>query len=234
MARDGTPPRTVGVFSMGEVLGDALYKMVFLRGLRTAFPDARISWLTVLETAYARELRPVAGPPLLDEVIEGCGLEPTPRGLLRAPPSGLGPYDLLIDTQSMLMRAAILWCIPHGRFLSAATLRRGLAGARVGPHVLDRLFALLELGAGRPVPQDRSLLDLPPALHAAAEAALPGAAPRIAIAPGAGGKTKIWPLERFIALARAQAARGRQPVFMLGPEEAAWRERIAAEVPGAV
>src|SRR5438105_2115323 len=53
------------------------------------------------------------------------------------------------------------------------------------------------------------------------------------IAPGAGGAHKRWPLERFLALARQQAQAGRVPAFLLGPEEAAWRDEIAAAVPAA-
>jgi ADP-heptose:LPS heptosyltransferase len=125
--------------------------------------------------------------------------------------------------------------VPHRRFLSAALLRRGLGGAPVGPHVLDGLFALLEVAAGRRVARDDSPLPLPASLADAARQALPdGAAPRIAIAPGAGGAGKAWPLERFVALGRLQAGRGRIPAFLLGPAEAAWRARIAAELPEAV
>lgn len=228
-------PGTIGVFSQGEVLGDALYKLVFLRGLRAAFPAARITWLTVEATAYAGPLAPVAGPPLLDAVAERCGLDQTPRGLFRAPPRGLGPFDLLLDTQSLLLRTLVLRRVPHGRFLSAALMRRGRGGGAIGPHALDRLFALVEVAAGRAVPRDLSPVALPPALREAAEAALPGwDGTRIALAPGAGRPDKAWPVERYVALAQGQAARGRTPVFLLGPQEAAWRARIAEAVPNAL
>jgi ADP-heptose:LPS heptosyltransferase len=228
-------PRTIGVFSREEVFGDGLYKIVFLRGLRSAFPQARITWMTTLGTVYARSLKEVAGPPLLDQVIERCGIGASPGEFLRRVPRGLGPFDLLIDTQRILWCTASLWRVPHGRFRSAAIHKRGLHGAKIGPHVLDRLFALLEGAAGHAVPRDTSPLPLPAELVAAAEEALPGeGAARIAIGPGAGGVVKCWPLERFVALAQDQAAKGRVPVFLLGPDEAAWRDRLAAEVPGAI
>jgi ADP-heptose:LPS heptosyltransferase len=227
-------PRSVAVFSHQEIFGDGLYKLVFLRGLRAAFPAATLTWMTALDTVYARSLRAVAGPPLLDRVVENCGIGEGLLGALRPPPAGIGPFDLLLDTQSLLSRTAAAWRVPHRRFLSAALLRRGLGGAPIGPHVLDGLFALLEVAAGRPVERDLSPLPLPAALVEAAREALPGeGTPRIALAPGAGGAGKAWPLDRFIALGRLQAERGRMPVFLLGPQEAAWRDRIAAELAGA-
>jgi ADP-heptose:LPS heptosyltransferase len=233
--RSTEPPRSVAVFSHQEIFGDGLYKLVFLRGLRAAFPDATLTWMTALDTVYARSLRAVAGPPLLDRVVENCGIGEGALGVLRPPPPGLGPFDLLLDTQSLLSRSLAAWRVPHRRFLSAALLRRGPGGAPIGPHVLDGLFALLGVAAGRPIARDLSPLPLPAPLVEAAREALPGdGPPRIALAPGAGGAGKAWPLDRFIALGQLQAERGRLPVFLLGPQEAGWRARIAAELPDAL
>jgi ADP-heptose:LPS heptosyltransferase len=203
---------------------------VFLRALRRAFPAAELTWMTTRDTVFARTLAPVTAP-LLDHVVEQCGIGATPTALLRRPPP-LGPFDLLLDTQALIWRTLQLWRVPHRRFLSAAFLRRGLGRAPIGPHSLDRLFALLESATGTPAARDLSPLILPADLTAAASAALPDQAmPRIALAPGAGGVTKCWPLERFIALARLQAERGRQPVFLLGPQENDWRNQILQQVP---
>lgn len=226
-------PYRIGVFSHQEVIGDGLYKIVFLRALRRAYPAAELTWMTTHDTVFARTLAPVTAP-LLDHVVEHCGIGATPAALLRRPPA-LGPFDLLLDTQALIWRTLQLWRVPHRRFLSAAFLRRGLGRAPIGPHSLDRLFALLEAATGTPAARDLSPLLLPADLTAAASAALPDQAmPRIALAPGAGGVTKCWPLERFIALACLQAERGRQPVFLLGPQENEWRARILEDVPGAL
>jgi ADP-heptose:LPS heptosyltransferase len=231
---DAAAPRTVGVYSFEDILGDGLMKVVFLRGLRAAFPGARITWMTTLGSAYAHGLRDVAGPPLLDRVVERCGVGATPREWLKPPPR-LGPFDLLLDTQKLAWRTISAWRVPHHRFRTAATLRRGLDGTKIGPHALDTLFALLEAACGHAVPRDLAPLALPAALVAAAAEALPGPGTRrIALAPGAGAAARRWPLERFAALARAQSAAGREPVFLLGPEEGAWRAQLAAEVPGAL
>jgi len=53
-------PATVGVFSTGETFGDAIYKVVFLRALRAAFPGARLTWFVTGTTLYASSLASVA------------------------------------------------------------------------------------------------------------------------------------------------------------------------------
>jgi ADP-heptose:LPS heptosyltransferase len=70
-------------------------------------------------------------------------------------------------------------------------------------------------------------LTVPATLHDHAAALLPEGSGYIGLAPGAGGRIKCWPLERFAALARHAAAHGTVPVFLLGPEEAALRAELA-------
>ena len=233
-----TPPRTagpasVGVFSGGETYGDAIYKVIFLRALRRAFPAATITWFTAADTLYATSLREVAqsgerGPPLLDRVVPNCGIGDGVALLLRRPPAGLGPFDLLLDTQSLLWRTLAARRVPHGRFLSASSLRNP------PPHILDRLLALLERATGEAPRRDPSPLPVPPALRAAAAQALTkDAAHGIGFAPGAGGARKIWPLDRFLALAEGVAATGRTPAFLLGPNELPLRAEIASRLPAA-
>jgi len=94
---------------------------------------------------------------------------------------------------------------------------------------------LLELASGKIFPSPDTLdLDLKPALNDAAAHLLPDGPDYVGLAPGSGGPTKCWPLENFIALARHQAAKGRVPVFLLGPMEIDWWEQIKTVAPGAL
>ena len=65
---------------------------------------------------------------------------------------------------------------------------------------------------------------------------LPDGAEHVGFVPGssAGRANKRWPLERYVEVARRQAVRGRVPVFILGPEEAAWHADLARDVPQAL
>ena len=56
--------------------------------------------------------------------------------------------------------------------------------------------------------------------------------PLIAIHPGSGSRKKMWPLERFLALAEAlTTAHGGQILFVVGPGEEHIKERLLAMIP---
>lgn len=208
------------VYSMGEVIGDGLIKLPFIAGLRAAFPDARISWCAAKgSTVYAGPLKGVVEG-LIDEVVTDG---PTGAGALDVlpwvRPFGGRTFDLVIDTQENLRRSTVARRAAR-RFITATGRGAGWPEA-----VVDRLGVLLGEaapgGALRPLTltNDRALK--------AAQALLPAGPTYVGFAPGAGGQEKRWPLERYIALARTQEARGRIPVFFFGPDEdadaaAAW------------
>lgn len=235
MTPSGEAPRTVAVFGGQDLVGDAFLKLPFLRAMRTVWPSAHITWLVSGRSVFATSMAAV-GAPYLDRVVEHCGLG-TGRWseLVRPVPDGLGPYDLLIDSQARPMLSASLWRIPHRRFVAAALATRG-----AGPHLLDKLMALVEAAHGQAVRWDLSPLAAPEPLRAAAAAALPDAgapdAPRqyVAIAPGAGGVHKCWPMEYFAALARVLAERGVVPAVLLGPAEAGAHASFKAAAPAAI
>lgn len=53
----------------------------------------------------------------------------------------------------------------------------------------------------------------------------------VALAPGAGGRHKCWPLQNFIALAKDLIQEELAPVFILGPAEEEWKELIESSLP---
>ena len=229
------PPRTVAVFGGQDLVGDAFLKIPFLRAMRAAWPSAHITWLVSGQSAFASSMA-FLGAPYLDRVVERCGLGSGRWAeLIRPVPRGLGPYDLLLDSQARPMLSVSLWRVPHRRFVAAALATRG-----AGPHLVDRLLALVEAAHGQAVRWDLSPVAVPEALRAAAAAALPDtgasdAARRyVAIAPGAGGARKCWPMEHFAALARILAERGLVPAVLLGPAEADARASFQAAAPAAI
>lgn len=236
-------------------VGDGLLKLPFVRGLRAAFPDARITWLAGKETStYASVLAPlVAG--LLDEVVEHGGIGHHPGELLRRPLEGTAlagrRFDLVIDTQRIFWVSLSLWRVPHRRFVSPAarfllSSRRPGAGYRFPRSMQDQLMDLLALAQGTdpaapdaPKAPARLEIDIPADEAALAAELLPSGAESagpayVGLGPGSGGPPKCWPLANFIAVARDLAARGHVPVFILGPREAHWRDDIAAAVPQAL
>lgn len=230
-------PETILIYSNGEIIGDGLIKLPFIAAVRRAYPRARITWATAGdETVYTAVLAPVARP-LLDEIVTGAIARRHCRALLAQwRPLGGRRFDLVIDTQRNLGRSLVLRRIKSGLFLSAAggyrlSDRRPTSGARP-IAVIDQLMALLSLATGRAEPP--ATLDmLGDDVRRAAETLLPAGPVYVGIAPGAGGVSKCWPLDRFVAVARAQVERGRVPVFLLGPAEAGWVAPLRRRVPQA-
>ncbi|HTY66099.1 MAG TPA: glycosyltransferase family 9 protein [Alphaproteobacteria bacterium] len=229
-------PQTILVYVGRDLIGDGLIKLPFVRALRAAFPAARITWLAGTgETVYAGPLRPlVAG--LIDEIIQDAGIGQRPVELLRRPLRGRS-FDLIIDTQRRILTTLILRRIAHTRFMSAAA---GYLLSDIKPDGRDKkppalirqLLNLVELTSGRAT-QPHAAPELPAALRDTSQHLLPDGRTYIGLAPGAGGRHKCWPLERFIALARLLRTQGKVPVFILGPAEAEWADRVHLAVPSA-
>lgn len=231
-------PATILVYVGLDRLGDGLMKLPFIRALRAAFPQAHITWLAGKgRSIFAGSLRPLVDG-LIDEIIDDAAIGSDPRELLAVPLAGRH-FDLVIDTQRRLLTTLILRRIRAGRFVSAAagyafsTIGPGLGNARKPMALVRQLLDLVELASGRPT-ERQAPLALTDALRDRAAALLPDATSYVGLAPGAGGRHKCWPLERYAALAHHAVAQGRVPVFLLGPEEVGLQAALAAEVPTAL
>ena len=217
-------PESVLVYVGGDLVGDGLIKLPFVRALRAAYPKARITWLAgKSRTAYADALAPlVAG--LIDEVIAAAGIGGHWRELLGRPLPDRG-FDLVLDTQRRLLTTLIVRRIRHRVFVSGAagfvfSDRRPAPPHRKPAAMIRQMLDLIEVATGRPAPVGRPLA-LDPGLRAEARRLLPdGTGDYVGLAPGAGGRHKRWPLAGFLELAAHQVSRGRRPVFVLGPDEA--------------
>jgi len=231
-------PRTVMVYSMGEVIGDGLIKLPFIGALRDAYPDAQIVWCAAKEsvgTVYAGPLKPVVTG-YIDEI-----LTTPPTGAKFSDhfgnPFGGRRFDLVIDTQSNFARS--LFARRAGKdFVSASgdfllSRHRPPQGEPWPDNMVQRMARLLELARGQPVPLRPIVLKDARSL-AAAKTLLPDGAAYVGFAPGAGGPERRWPLDRYIELGRRAAGAGYAPVYFLGPKEVGEDAAIRAALPGAL
>lgn len=236
MASPSFFPKTILVYVGLDLVGDGLMKLPFARALRHAFPCSRITWLAGKgPTVYAGKLKPLVSN-LVDEVIGDADIGSHWRELFHRPLAERS-FDLVLDTQRRVLTTLILRRIRHRVFVSGAAAfllsdRRPKAPGRKPALMIRQMLDLVEVASGRP-PESGEELAIAPEVTAAAKGELPDGPVYIGIAPGAGGPRKRWPLDYFMELAKHLAERGKVPVFMLGPDEADWRERIEAAAPRA-
>jgi ADP-heptose:LPS heptosyltransferase len=225
-------PATIGVIVGRDLVGDALIKLPFLRALRHAFPQAQISWITSqAPTAFSSLLRE-ATMGLIDAIYE------TPAWVTGAGAADAPFFDLLLDTRNRWKLAReVRRIVPHKIFIAMAMRylfsdkRPNLFEAQP-KHICDRLLQMVELAAGYKPPSVGSL-PVPDELMQRARRILPEGKIYVGLAPGAGNAVKIWPRHKFEKIAQLQAAKGRVPVFLLGPQELDWYDELVAAVPSA-
>ncbi|MEC7490921.1 MAG: glycosyltransferase family 9 protein [Pseudomonadota bacterium] len=230
-------PQSILVYVGGDLLGDALIKLPFVRALKGAWPNSHLTWLAgTHKTAFARELAPlVAG--LIDEIIEEAGFESV-KGKFFSRPLGGRYFDLLIDTQRGVARSLLVRRIRHKVFVSGAAnfLFSDLKPAKPRtrpPKMINQMMELISLTYGAAPPKGPPLWVDPAADRKAADI-LPSGPVYVGFAPGAGGPHKRWPLNRYLSLAGSQIGAGRTPVFILGPGEMDLTSKIRNAVPGAI
>jgi hypothetical protein len=215
-------------------LGDALAAGPLLRGLtRDAWTiDALVMHEPVTE--YLRALgivRDVLELPLRPRAVDALGA----IGRLRP-----RRYDLAIlpFPATRWQYAAIAAGVAAGRLAMheygglASAIARAARGQRVplrGGHRMAenrRLAQALGLSGG----DDDLRYWVPPAWHAGRIGGTLG------VHPGSmawkGNEAKRWPYEQFVALARAQAARGKKVRFFVGPHEVKEAARAAQDFEG--
>jgi heptosyltransferase-1 len=235
------PPRILIVRL--TALGDVVHGLPVACALRAAMPDATIGW--VVEGRNAEFL---TGHPALDHVITA------PRRWLKSPSAVLDlrrrlrehEFDIAIDLQCLTKSAIAAW-------LSGARRRIGKAGAHgrelsrwihnefaavEGRHVIDHYLEMLRpLGIENPEVH----FDLP---ESAADARAADAILRernllrrgfVVLNPGAGWNSKIWPAERYGAIAaHLKATHGLASIAVWGvPDEKPLAEAIVASSEGA-
>jgi ADP-heptose:LPS heptosyltransferase len=197
-------------------LGDLLTALPALRALADAFPGHR---RVLAAPAVLEPLARHSGA--VDEVLDtaGLGVPLDARGAGRAGPDlavnlhGRGPrsHRLLLATRPRRLIAFASPALPA----SAAGPRW-----RPGEHEVTRWCRLLRSSG---IPADPRRLDLAPPPGAAP----PGSHGATLIHPGAASAARRWPPERFAAVARAEAGRGRAVVVSGGPAELELASHVA-------
>lgn len=234
-------PRSIVVVKLSAI-GDVLHAVPTAVALKRAFPGARIGWVV-----EGRAGDVLAGHPAVDHLFR------LPRGWLKSFTTIRGlrrqlrdfAPDVTLDLQGLLKSGVPTW-------LSGARMRIGHAFPEsreqawrcythaveaTAAHVIDRNLHLLSALAVR---DSRAAFDMPrwPVSRLRMQewlASLRLQVPPALINPGAGWPSKIWPAERFAAVARELGRRHGLPSIVVwgGAAEREAAEQIVAASGGA-
>ncbi len=220
-----------------SAIGDVIHGMPVLCALRDRFPRAELSWLVEERAA-----------PLLEGHEALDGLLTVPRGWLKSPQTLLrlrrrlreGAFDVAVDVQGLAKSAL-------AARLSGAPRRIGFGDEKGrelspwlytdrvhtrSPHVVDANLDLLR-PLGIKHPRVRFAVPEPEKDRTAAEQILAemGVGARFAVInPGAGWASKVWPADRYPAVARHLGESLRLPSLVIwgSEQEREWAEAIGA------
>ena len=192
-------------------VGDLLTAVPALRGLAAAFPEHR---KVLAAPGYLSPLAELTGA--VDEVVDSAPLAPL-DGTLERPAVAVNLHGRGPQSHAVLgpLRPERLIAFAHADVPGTA----GFPEWRPGEHEVHRWCRLLhEFG----IPADPSALDLPPPPVEAP----PHSVDATILHPGAKAPERRWPLERWIAVARAEAGAGRRVIVTGSRDEVPLARRI--------
>lgn len=220
-----------------SAIGDCVLTTPLLCALRDHLPNARITWVTERVSAMLLE-----GHTALDELVV------VPKRWLQSPAEirrlrsklRASRFDIAIDPQGLTKSSIVSWLSgaaqrigfhkPRGRELSRWFNRELVAPTKT--HLVDAQLELLKpLGIRTPAVR----FDLP--VIAEVEDKVDGmihaahlGCDFVAVNPGAGWDSRLWPAQRYGRVARCLGERHQLPSFVLwaGERERAWAEEIVA------
>jgi len=213
------------VYVGGELVGDGLIKLPFVYALKSAHPQAKITWCYgEFESVYKGVLGPLVHTQI-DEIVALSNLKQQ-------------SFDLVIDTQSeWLTTLKLKYALTYKAFFSP-TLRYFLSdfkppkGYKAPRRLIDKMLGFLHIMGIKS--QENYALELAPEWRSKAQELLPEGKRYIGLAVGAGYRSKCWPRASYQDLARSLIKEGYQPVVVLGPQEQDWVQEFKEKLPEAL
>jgi len=232
--------KSILVFTNGEKLGDGIIKLPLLHEIKKRLPNYLLIWMTNKgKTVYNGQLHSIASQ-YIDEIIEQADLNPFFwQEISNSYNFKNKKYEYIFDTQKAIFRTVALKRIKCNYFISAAgngifsSIRINSQSKKIRQYYLENLFSLLNLI--KPDNIDETFkINLPEELEKKLSLLFKSENKYIGIAPGAGEKNRIWPLEKFIEVGKYFEKKNYIIVLYLGPDEIKIKNRLITEFPKAL
>ena len=230
----------VAVLTPGDPLGDGLMRLPLLHGIRRRWPEHRVWWVaggtTVMNGALAAYSKPH-----LERIVTDFKIERPVRDVALAA-RDLPAFEIVFCIYSRMANVlAVKRVLKPAQFYACLALQIGSTHrdpqwlVRRPAHMKARIRSIAR-AAGCEIPPIRDILPISDAARQAAARIVRTDKPHVGLVIGTANYQvhKAWPLARFIALGNRLLARGEQPVFLIGPTEAALVDQIRAGAPQAI
>lgn len=157
MASNHSSIKSVLIYSNGELIGDGMMKMPFIRALPLAFPNAEITWLAGRhKTIFKTALHPLVSP-YINTIIDQTGFGEKWAHIWQKPWQETFPnqsFDVILDTEKKLIPPLMLKQIPHKTFISSAfkwsfSDKKPDSSYKKPLLLVDRLLDLLTVATGK-------------------------------------------------------------------------------------
>ncbi len=214
------------IFSQGEKLGDGIIKIPFIYDLKKEIPNSLVYWVANGTTVYKNILNSFVREKI-DFIYEdlSIGIHSIYKSNKLLKELSKNEYDLIIDTQKTFIKSFYLKKFKTKIFLSncANGFFSNIKNYKKldndkKRYYLDNIYNLLELYLFKKI-KERSNIEYPDHILTKISKLFDPKKKYFGIAPGAGEKEKIWPIEKYIAIIKKFQKIGYTPCFFLGPDD---------------
>ncbi len=226
------------VFSNGEKIGDGIIKLQLLHEIKNRLPHYKLYWITNKgNTVYSSILNYVSSK-YIDVIYEQADLSPFFWNKISKKYKLENEYfDYILDTQKSIIRSLALKRIKHGNFISGSAngffSNKKLKNIRKNKYYLYYILDLLDLIVLKNVDSNFKI-PISDNLERLISNILPKEKSFIGIAPGAGEKNKIWPLENYIEICNYLESINKTIVFFIGPDELKLKDKLKKLYPNSI
>ena len=233
--------KSILVYSNGEKIGDGIIKLPLLHEIKRRLDSYKIIWMTDKGTTVYNSVLKNISDQYIDTIFEKTDLNPFFwKKISNNYNLNELKFDYILDTQKAVLRTLALKRIKCLKFVSSAA--NGLlsdekiikkSNKNIRNYYLEDIFDLLDLIKTDEVDKNFKI-KIPLKLKTMLNKIFYKNKSYIGIAPGAGEDNKIWPIEKFIKVAKYFENKSYQMVFFLGPQERLIKQEIINIFPEAI
>ena len=226
--------KSILVFSNGEKIGDGIIKLPLLNEIKRRLPNHQLYWMTDHgSTVYKTKLKGIANK-FIYKFFEKANFNFfLSRKISKKFDLEKESFDIIFDTQKSVFRTLTLKKIKHNTFISGTAscifsdIKLPKLIKNQKKYYLENLYDLLDLIVK---------MDVDKNFHFPINQNIEEVLKKIfkkhhkyaGIAPGAGEKNKIWPINNFIEVCSYLQTKGFVLVFYLGPDEKNFQQLLKA------